>query len=80
MFDGVPLPVSEIRLGPATVQNGLVHASYSITPTILSKLQTARTVGIAFQVMYGAPVFLGFKGMEIGEGRPKLLGVVSSCR
>jgi hypothetical protein len=35
---------------------------------------------IAFQAIYGAPMFMGFDYMEIADGRQKLAGFISSCR
>jgi hypothetical protein len=79
MIDGEPIPISELRVGKPTLQNGWVNAIYKLTPNLIDKIRTAKTVGVAFQMIYGAPVFLGFDGMEIADGRQKLAGFISTC-
>ena len=40
----------------------------------------AQRIGVALQFNYDAPVFLGFDGMPIADGRDKLLGFMNQCR
>jgi hypothetical protein len=80
MLDGEAIPLSHLREGEVTLRNGWVNAFYSLTPDLINKIKQAKTVGIAFQFVYGAPMFLGFDHMEVGDGRPKLTGFIASCR
>ena len=61
----------------AHLVNGLVNIVYDLDSNLIDKIKRATTVGIALQWVYGAPMFLGFSGMEIGEGRSKLLGYLA---
>ncbi len=54
--------------------NGLVNCVYDISSELLAKIKEAGEVGVAMQWNYGAPLFLGFQGMEVEEGRSKLRG------
>lgn len=79
MIDGEAIPLSHLREGEVTLENGLVNALYNLTPDLIGKIKHAKTVGIAFQLVYGAPLFLGFDHMIVGDGRPKLEGFITSC-
>jgi len=74
MIDGDAIPISLSRLGEATLENGWVNASYALSADMLDKIRKAKTVGIAFQLVYGAPVFLGFDNMEVEPGRHMISG------
>jgi hypothetical protein len=79
LIDGHPIPIAQLRTQPQRQQNGWVHADYRLTPEILYKLKTAKTVGVAFQFVPDAPMFLGYDGMELEQGRSKLNGLVGTC-
>ncbi len=79
MIDDQPIPVSHLRTANATLVNGWVNAYYKLTPDLVGKIRSAKTVGIAFQGTYAAPTFMGFDGMEIADGREKLTGFISAC-
>jgi hypothetical protein len=79
MIDERPVPISHLRQGKATLLNGWVNAYYALTPDLADKIKSAKTVGIAFQAIYGAPMFMGFDYMEIADGRQKLAGFISTC-
>lgn len=80
MIDGDPIPLGHLREGEVTLHNGWVNAFYNLTPDLIDKIKQAKTVGIAFQFVYGAPMFFGFDHMEVGDGQPKLGGFIASCR
>jgi hypothetical protein len=60
--------------------NGWINATFNLTDDLLKKILVAKTVGVAFQFRHGAPVFLGFNGMEFPEGAKKLAGLIEVCR
>ena len=80
MIDNKPVPISHLKAGSAFVRNGWINAFYGLTPELVGRIKSAKSVGIAFQTIYGAPVFMGFDDMEIGDGREKLIGFISTCR
>jgi len=57
--------------------NGLVNCMYSLNSDLIAKIKAAKEVGIAMQWAYGAPIFLGFNGMQVEEGRSKLRGYLA---
>jgi hypothetical protein len=81
MVDDQSIPISNLKSAPVQLHNGWVNASFRITPDLLQRIRSAKTVGIAFQYFDGHPLFLGFQGMEItSDGRKKLEGLVATCR
>jgi len=81
LINGEPIPIWNLKTGPARLHNAWVNAEYRLTPELLQRIRAAKTVGIAFQFYDGAPLFLGFDRMEISaEGRKKLEGLVATCR
>jgi hypothetical protein len=79
MIDEKPVPIGHLRQGNATLLNGWVNSYYALTPDLVDKIKSAKTVGIAFQAAYGAPMFMGFGYMEIADGRQKVAGFISTC-
>jgi hypothetical protein len=79
LIDGNPIPIAQLRTQPQRLEKGWLHADYRLTPELVQKLRMAKTVGIAFQFAPGAPMFLGFNGMELEEGRSKLNGLIATC-
>lgn len=77
LLDGEPYPISDQRVGPAALQNGLVNVGYALTEELVLKLVAATSVGVALQFFHGAPLFLGFDGMALGEGREKIRGLLA---
>ena len=69
------------RLSPKSkrIQNGLFNVTYPLSQKETAALRKGENVGVAIQVSYGAPIFLGFEGMSIGSGRPKLVGILDQC-
>lgn len=81
LIDDSTIPVSQLKLRPTVLHNGWINAEYQLTPELLQRIRSAKTVGVAFQFYDGAPLFLGFQGLEISpDGRMKLEGLVSTCR
>lgn len=80
MIDGNLFPISSARVMKPKLINGWVNAAYALNGDLLGRIIAAKTVGIAFQAMFGAPVFLGFDGLELESGRQKLVGFLATCR
>ena len=79
LIDGTPMPIAtQLFDGPKLV-NGWINVMFSLNDTLLSAIQRAKTVGVSFQFSYGAPIFLGFDGMEFAEGAKKLPGFLHTC-
>jgi hypothetical protein len=64
-IDEKAIPIAQLRTQPQRLEKGWVHAEYRLTPELVQRLRTAKTVGIAFQFAPDAPMFLGFQGMEL---------------
>jgi hypothetical protein len=74
------LPIAALKDGPTKLVNGWINATYRLTPDLVRQISSAKSVGVAFQAAYGAPMFLGFAGMELGDSRQKLAGLLATCR
>ena len=80
LIDGVPQPInyqpstSRIRL-----VNGWVNILHPIDQPMLERIARSRTVGFSTQNFHGAPIFLGFDGMEFEGGRERLSGLRRTC-
>ncbi len=59
--------------------SGWFYADYLLTNDQVRRIMAANSVGVILQWAYGAPVFLGFNAMPLGEGAEKLAGIVNSC-
>ncbi|MBY0320875.1 MAG: hypothetical protein K2X72_19280 [Reyranella sp.] len=60
------------------LRNGLVNCLYDLSPNLLRRIKSAKTIGVALRWTHQAPLFLGFHGMDIGEeGRTKLTGYLA---
>jgi hypothetical protein len=59
--------------------NGWINATLSLDGNVMSAIQGAKTVGVAFQYTYTAPFFQGFDGMDFGDGAKKLTGLLRVC-
>ena len=81
MVDNIEVPISQLKLRPTELINGWINAEYRLTLGLLQHIRSAKTIGVAFQYYDGAPLFLGFQGIEITpDGRKKLDGLISTCR
>lgn len=80
MLDYEPISIADSRIGKAEVHNGWINAHYRLSRTHVSKLLSAKRVGVAFQFSYEAPVFLGFDSMEFESAKEKFRGLLSTCR
>jgi hypothetical protein len=63
-----------------SIRNGWFNGIYNLSVREIQALQKAQRVGVTLQFNYDAPVFLGFQGMPIADGRQKLLGFMNQCR
>lgn len=61
------------------IQNGLFNVEYKLSTREISALRRAENVGVSIRFSYQAPVFFGFQGMRVGDGRQKLIGTLNQC-
>lgn len=80
IVDGDFIPIGDRLNSPPSLVIGLVNAFYTIDDSVISALERAHFLGIAFQYTYDSPIFLGFDGMEFSNGIEKLRGLRASCR
>ncbi|OKO89810.1 hypothetical protein AC629_05950 [Bradyrhizobium sp. NAS80.1] len=77
LIDDQPYPVNaELK----QTQNGLFNVAYKLSPQEISALRRAETVGVAVRFTHQSPLFLGFEGMRVGDGRQKLIGMLNQCK
>jgi hypothetical protein len=62
------------------IQNGLYNGAYDLSSKEILALRKAERVGLALQFTYEAPVFFGFQGMPVADGRQKLIGILNQCK
>ncbi len=74
-IDGEIIPLHELRVSRVN-DNGLINAMYRVTPEILSKLRTAKSIGYHLQYSTLAAVFVGFDSFPFEEGAAKLAGLI----
>jgi hypothetical protein len=77
LIDGQVYPVNA---SSKQIQNGLFNVTYNLSPREISALRRAESVGVALRFSYEAPVFLGFEGMLVADGKQKLIGILNQCR
>jgi hypothetical protein len=73
------ISIAEHRLRGPELHNGWINVEFSLDDRLLAIIQQAKTVGVAFQLFDGAPIFLGFEGMDFGDGAKKLPGFLRAC-
>jgi hypothetical protein len=76
LIDGEAYPVTA---SSKRIQNGLFNVIFNLSSRERSALRKAENVGVAVQLTYQAPVFLGFDRMPVTDGRQKLLGILDQC-
>jgi hypothetical protein len=79
LVDGKDIPISERRVSGPTLINGWINVDFDVDNSLLEIIQRAKTVGVSFQHFYGAPIFLGFDGMDFSDGSKKLPGFLRVC-
>lgn len=79
MIDGREHPLQQQRIR-REVHNGWINAFYRLSDAHAALLAAADRVGVIMRFGPDAPVFFGFDSMPVGDGRPKLLGLLSACR
>jgi hypothetical protein len=77
LIDDQVYPISAIS---KEVKNGLFNVTYNLSAQEISALRRAASVGVALRFTYQAPVFLGFEGMRVGDGKQKLIGILNQCK
>lgn len=78
LLDDTQFPISDFLVRKQTIVNEWINVAYRLTPDLAAKLQSARSVGIAFQYLTSAPTFFGFQGMKIDS--QKLRAYLKTCR
>jgi hypothetical protein len=61
------------------IKNGWFNAFYALTPSEVSRIARAQSVGVIVRPAYDAPAFLGFNSLPLNEGANKLKGLLKSC-
>ncbi len=80
LIDGDPQPISyQPSTSRIRLVNGWVNILNPIDQPMLERIARSRTVGFATQSFHGAPIFLGFDGMEFEGGRERLSGFRRTC-
>lgn len=78
-INGDLIPIADHLISGPDVVNGWINTSFMLDERLLNGIRGAKTVGIAFQYSYEAPVFLGFDDMNFGDGAKKLPGFLNAC-
>jgi hypothetical protein len=78
-INGDLTPIADHLISGPDVVNGWINTSFMLDERLLNSIRGAKTVGIAFQYAYEAPVFLGFDDMNFGDGAKKLPGFLNAC-
>ena len=73
------ISIAARRLSGPELHNGWINAVFLLDDSLLAIIQRAKTVGVAFQFLDGAPIFLGFQGMDFGDGAKRLPGFLRAC-
>ena len=78
-INGDLIPIADHLISGPEVVNGWINTSFLLDERLLNGIRGAKTVGIAFQYSYEAPVFLGFDDMNFGDGAKRLPGFLNAC-
>ena len=71
--------VYPIRALSKRIQNGFFNGEYQLSAGEILALRKADRVGVTLRFTNDAPVFFGFEGMPVADGRQKLLGILNQC-
>jgi hypothetical protein len=77
--DDKEYPIEKFLDGAPVVQNGSVFAFFNLPLNVARVIEAAHEVGVTFQVDRGAPTYVGFLGMRVGDGSKKMAGVLRGC-
>ena len=72
------IPDAQVAEKP-TYKSGWINVMVALDNRIVSRLVTAKTIGIMAQFAFQAPVFQGIAGMDFTEGAQKLPAFLKSC-
>jgi hypothetical protein len=78
VVDGQYIPIENYRIERKII-NGWVNAMYGVDGNLMTRIATAKNVGLALQGTRSAPVFAGFEDLPMSEGAAKLPGLLSVC-
>jgi hypothetical protein len=79
-IDDKTIPINQYMTHKAELVNGWINIQYAIDGALLRRIANAHTVGVAVQMVYEAPTFMGFEGMDFSDGAKKLPGLLGVCR
>ena len=68
-----------INVESKSIRNGWYNGIYGLSLREIQALRNANQVGVSLRFAYDAPVFFGFQGMPLADGRQKLLGLLNQC-
>jgi hypothetical protein len=78
VIDGQFIPIESFRTHKES-RNGWVIAAYTLDSTLLAMIQTAKTVGLALQMVRDPPYYAGFLDLPMSEGTAELPQFLSVC-
>lgn len=73
-------PINKYLVDKPLNKDGTMVVEFILPLKLLHQLLNSDTFGVAFQYTYEAPVFAGFEGVELKDGRNKLESLISLCR
>ncbi|MCG6203046.1 hypothetical protein LPW26_00220 [Rhodopseudomonas sp. HC1] len=75
LIDRETIPLNALRVSRVDC-NGLINFVYQMTPEILNKMLTARSIGYNLRHSSDAPMFVGIDNFPFEDGAAKLAGLV----
>jgi len=77
--DDKEYPIENFLNTPPVLHNGSVFTDFVLPLDIVHIVEAAHEVGVMFQFDRGAPTYLGFLGMRVGDSAEKMPGVLHGC-
>lgn len=71
--------ITSLLIEPPRIVNGNLNAAYELSATLVSRLRTARRVGVRLRWSAEAGTFLGFQDLDFSGGVAKFEGILSNC-
>jgi hypothetical protein len=74
------IPIEKIIWTKPLVINNIATVYVTLPVELLNSLTKSESIGVAYQYAYKAPVFIGFDGMELSNGREKIDNILKLCK
>ena len=72
-------PIQTYLVRPPDIKGDHSYSFFNLPPSLVHIIERGAEIGVLFQVARDAPTFVGFRGMPMGDGGGKMLGVLKSC-